>query len=164
MSNLTENRLNTILSDEQITSITTAITGIVAALPAGSLTDEQRSSLKAIDVSNKIFVEDTLNELQNGNADIIPAYIKAEYIRNDKQLFEQLDSIEISLQNTLQLIADLKRIAGDEAYSMSLAVYKIYAAANAAGIPGAKQAYDRLKARFEAQGSTGRPASEDPVV
>ena len=163
MSNLTENRLNTVLSAAQITDINTAIAGIISTLPTGSLTDAQRDSFKAIDVANKIFVEDTISELETGNSDIIPAYIKAEYIKNDKQLFEQLDNIEISLLNVLQIITDLKRIAGDEAYSMSLAVYKIYAAANAAGIPGAKQAYEHLKARFEAQGSAGRPTTEDNV-
>jgi hypothetical protein len=41
-------------------------------------------------------------------------------------------------------------------------VYKIYEAANLAGIPGAKQAYDKLKSRFDAQGNgAGRNAAPD---
>jgi len=71
--------------------------------------------------------------------------------------------VEASLLNLLQKISDLKRLSGDEAYSMSLSAYKIFDAANQAGIPGAKQAYDKLKIRFDAQGSgAGRPSSTNP--
>lgn len=158
MSNLTENRIDTVLSETQIQSINMSIKQITETLPLGSLSEEQRSSLKSIDVNNKVFVEDTIKVLQAGNGDIMPSFIKAESMKNDLQLFEQLDQVEKQLQNVLQKVGDVKRIAGEEAYSMALAVYKIFTAANAAGIPGAKQAYDTLKPRFEAQGGSGRSA------
>ena len=63
MSNITENRLNTVLAAADIAAINTAITAITAKLPAGSLDDDQRHVLKSIDVNNKVFVEDTLIEL-----------------------------------------------------------------------------------------------------
>ena len=152
MSNITENRLNTVLAAADIAAINTAITAITAKLPAGSLDDDQRHVLKSIDVNNKVFVEDTLIELGISGAGIIPAFINQAFIQNDLTLFEQLDGVEASLLNLLQKIADLKRICGHESYSAALTVYKIYEAANLAGIPGAKQAYDKLKARFDAQG------------
>jgi hypothetical protein len=126
-----------------------------------TLTDEQRLSLKAIDVNNKVFVEDTLVEHQTVAGGIMPAFINATTIDNDLKLYEQLDQIEIQLQNALQRVSDLKRLAGDEVYGMSLAVYKILTAAAAAGIPGAQQAYDKLKVRFEAQGGGGRTQEGD---
>lgn len=164
MSNLTENKLNTIIAAADITAIDAAVVTITSKLPAGSLTDEQRSSLKAINVANKVFVEDVLTEIGVSGTGIIPAFIVPAHIQNDLTLFEQLDAVEAQVLNLLQKIADLKRIAGDEAYSVALAVYKIYDAANAGGIPGAKQAYDKLKTRFDAQNNgnnTGRPANTD---
>ena len=65
--------------------------------------------------------------------------------------------MESGVKNLLQNISDLKRIAGDEAYSMSTAIYKIYESANAAGIPGAKQSYDKLKVHYEKQGGGRNP-------
>jgi len=162
MSNITENRLNTVLAAADIAAINTAITAITAKLPAGSLDDDQRHVLKSIDVNNKVFVEDTLIELGISGAGIIPAFINPAFIQNDLTLFEQLDGVEASLLNLLQKIADLKRISGHESYSAALTVYKIYEAANLAGIPGAKQAYDKLKSRFDAQGNgAGRNAAPD---
>ena len=162
MSNITENKLNTTLAAADITTINTAVTTITSKLPAGSLTDEQRASLKAIDVANKVFVEDVITEVGVSGTGIIPPFINPVFIQNDLTLFEQLDTIEASILNLLQKIADLKRIAGDEAYSTALAVYRIYDAANTAGIPGAKQGYDKLKPRFDAQnssGNAGRPTN-----
>jgi hypothetical protein len=125
-------------------------------MPVLGLTDEQRTSLKSIDVYNKVFVEDAITVLNSGASDIMPAFIKTEPIQNDLTLYEQMDKLEIRINDLLQKVSDIKRIAGDEAYSMSLAVYKIISAANTAGIAGAKQAYNKLKVRFETQGSGGR--------
>jgi hypothetical protein len=159
MGNLTENRINAILTDANISEIKHNVEGILAQLPDGSLTDDERSSFKSIDVNNKIFVEDTLNEIGISGAGIIPAFLNPEYIKNDFTLFEQLDAVESSITNVLRRVSDLKRIAGSEAYDYSLTVYRIYESANLAGIPGAKESYEKLKARFDAQGSgTGRPA------
>jgi hypothetical protein len=92
MSNITENRLNTVLAAADIAAINTAITAITAKLPAGSLDDDQRHVLKSIDVNNKVFVEDTLIELGISGAGIIPAFINPAFIQNDLTLFEQLVS------------------------------------------------------------------------
>lgn len=139
------------------------IATIASKLPAGSLTDDQRASLKSIDVANKVFVEDVITEINVSGTGIIPAFINPAFIQNDLTIFGQLDRIEASLLNLLQKVSDLKRLAGDEGYSMALSAYKIFDAANQAGIPGAKQAYDKLKVRFDAQGSgAGRPANTNP--
>jgi hypothetical protein len=160
MANLTENKLNTIIAVADLATIATSITTITSKLPAGSLTDDQRLSFKGIDVNNKIFVEDVVTELSISGAGIIPAFINPTFIQNDLSLFEQLDGIEANLLNLLQKVSDLKRIAGDEAYSMALMSYKIFDSANQAGIPGAKQAYEKLRARFESQ-TTGAGRKPD---
>jgi len=152
MSNLTENRVDTVLSESDQSAINDAMVLINSKLPAGSLDEEQRSSFKAIDVNNKVFVQDVITEFSISGRGILPDFLKKEFIQNDLLLFEQLDVVEANLLNTLRKVSDLKRICGHEAYSAALTAYKIFEAANLAGIPGAKQAYDKLKTRFDAQG------------
>lgn len=155
MGNLTENKLNVTLTAATITAITTNVNAIAAALPAGSLDESQRASYNAIDVNNKVFAEDVLKELTVSGAGIIPPFISSVFMQNDLTLFDQLDTIAAMIDNLAQKISDIKRISGHEAYTTALTVYRIYDAANIAAIPGAKQAYDKLKERFDAQ---GRPA------
>ena len=88
-------------------------------------------------------------------------FLLSQRFQNDLTLFNQLDSVEASLLNVLQKISDLKRIASDEALSMANAAYKIYDAANVSGISRAKQAYDKLKTRYDAQGTVGRKTSPE---
>ena len=162
MANLTQNRLNVTLTAAAITSINTSITSISSQLPAGSLTDDERNSFKAIDVNNKIFVEDTLTEMSISSSGIIPPFLNSSNILNDLTFFEQLDSIESNITNLLRKVADLKRICGSESYDNALAVYRIYEAANLAGIPGAKESYSKLNARFASSNTgAGRPANEN---
>ncbi len=86
MSNLTENKLNTVIVAADLTIINTSIATITSKLPAGSLTDEQRLSLKSIDVANKVFVEDVITEIGVSGAGIIPAFINPTFIQNDLTL------------------------------------------------------------------------------
>ena len=160
MSNLTQNRLNTTLTPAAVTTINASITAIGTQLPAGSLTDEERASFRAIDVNNKIFVEDAITEMGISGAGIIPPFLNAAIIQTDLTLFGQLDSIESNLTNLLRHVSDLKRICGSEGYDNGLAVYRIYEAAAMAGIPGAKESYDKLKQRFDGQG--GKPKDTNP--
>lgn len=156
MSNLTQNRLNTTLTPAAVTAINASITAIGTQLPAGSLTDEERTSFRAIDVNNKIFVEDTITEMGISGAGIIPPFLNSTIIQTDLTLFGQLDSIESNLTNLLRRVSDLKRICGSEGYDNGLAVYRIYEAAAMAGIPGAKESYEKLKQRFDGQGNSGK--------
>ncbi|WP_296143482.1 hypothetical protein [uncultured Flavobacterium sp.] len=156
MGNITENKLNTIISATDLTAITTSIATINSKLPAGSLTDDQRMNLKSINVANKIFVEDAITEMTVNGAGIMPAFLNAAHLQNDVTLYDQLDTIESGINTLLQRIADLKRIAGDEAYTGGLTVYKIFESANNAGLNQAKQPYEKLSARFNAQGNAGR--------
>ena len=162
MANLTQNRLNVILTPAAVTTTNTAIAAIAAQMPAGSLTDEERNSFRSIDVNNKIFVEDTITEMGISGAGIIPPFLNSGIIQNDLTLFEQLDAIESNITNVLRRVSDLKRICGSEGYDNALAVYRIYEAASLAGIPGAKESYTKLNARFSSNnGGNARPVSEN---
>lgn len=161
MGNITENRLNSIISAADLTSITTSIGSIDTKIPKGSLTDDQRGSLKAIDVDNKIFVEDVVTEMTVNGAGIIPPYVVTANIQTDITLFDQLDTIESALNMLKQRVSDLKRICGDEAYTGALVGYKLFESASNAGMNVAKQSYEKLKERFNNQGGASRPTSTE---
>ena len=160
MSNLSENRINVVLLAADVTAINTAVSTILSKVPANTtLTDEQRVSYNAINVANKVFADDCLAEAQANGTGILPAFVNLTNLQNDLDVFEQLDQIESMLNNTLQRVADAKRIAGHEAYGQANVVYSAFKTANESGIENAKSSFDKLKARFEAQGnSTGRKA------
>lgn len=161
MGNITENKLNLVLIAADLAAINTNIAAINSKLPSGSLTDEQRLNLKSINVDNKVFVEDAIVEMTVNGAGIIPSFLNAANLQNDITLYDQLDTIESGINTLLQRIADLKRIAGDEAYTGGLTVYKIFESANSAGLNQAKQPYEKLRVRFNAQGSAGRNAEPE---
>ena len=152
MANINQNRINTILSAAIIAGINSNIVNIGLQIPNVSLDEDERSSLLSLDVDNKVAAEDAITELGISGSGIMPAFINPNFIQNDLTLFEQMDAIDAALDNLKRKVSDVKRIAGHEAYAATLTVYKIYEAANAAGIPGAKQAYDKLSARFKGQG------------
>lgn len=160
MSNITENRINRILNETAMTNALAAITNLETELPEGSLDDAQRDNYRAINVQNKVFTEDVMTEMQNNGTTILPPYLNVGLLKNDFDLFEQLDILESRLVNATRQLSDLKRIAGHEAYTMALSVYKSYDAANQAGIAGAKESYERLSERFNGQG--GRDQEELP--
>src|SRR5690606_9916005 len=155
MSNLTENKLDQTLPQATMDTALNALDALLASLPTGSLTDAERASLPAINVENKIFADDVLNEMSGPIAGFLPGYVNAAALENDLAIFDQLDRIEGRAYQVSRKCSDLKRIAGTEAYGTALAVYRLVEMANGAGIPGAKEAYDKLMVRFEKQGGKG---------
>ena len=148
MSNLTNNRIDTVMTPAQIADVKNAITAINTAISFSvSLTAEERMTLPKISVANKSFTEDAINALDN-NAAIFPAYLNVGQMQNDLKLYQQLDEIAIMLRQTLERIEDTRILAGSEAYVAALTVYKIVGAAAKAGIEGSETIYEQLRERF----------------
>ena len=124
-----------------------------------TLTDAQRTSLHSLNVDNKVFVDEALSEVTN-NGGILPDAVNAAELRKDVEFFEQLDDLISNLDNMRNQLSDTRRLAGHEAYSMSLTAYTLYKALATAGIPGAQQSADRLGERFTQNGAGG-PAGEN---
>jgi hypothetical protein len=164
MANLSENRINVVITPADVTTVNTSIGTIVSKIPANtSLTDEQRVQYNAIDVANKVFTEDCLTEANLSGTGILPGFINLTALQNDITVFEQLDQFETALTNALQRVRDAKRIAGHEAYGQANQIYAAFKSANDSGIPNAKNSFDRLKVRYEAQGNaTGRTVPQTP--
>lgn len=157
MSNLTNNRLNTTATTGQIAAVKTAIQTITTNLPfLIGLTSEERTSLSAIDVNNKAFTEDAINAGLN-NANLIPSYVSVTNMQSDLALFTQLDEIILLIKQMLEKLEDTQLLAGSEAYTSALTLYRLFGSAADAGMPGADAIYAQLKQRFANQGGPGAP-------
>lgn len=153
MSNITNNRLNIILTEAQVIAVKAAIQTIYTEVPfLLGLTVEERISLPKINVANKAFTEDAINAITN-NGDMLPGYLNVATMQTDLQLFSQLDELTPLVRQLLEKLEDTQILAGSEAYVSALAGYRLFGAASEAGIPGADAVYDGLKARFST-GST----------
>jgi hypothetical protein len=64
MANITNNFINSVLSPAGLTTIDTSVTNIDTTIGPVShtLTDEERASYFSLDVNNKVFVEEALQE------------------------------------------------------------------------------------------------------
>lgn len=159
MPNLNFNRMNVTATSEQINAVKAALQTINTNLPfLTGLTPEERITLPSINVSNKIFTEDAINAGIN-NPTLIPSYVSVAHMQNDLTLFQQLDELIILTKQTLEKLEDTQLLAGNEAYTSALAVYKLFASAAEAGVPGADTVYGQLRERFAQNGSSARNAN-----
>ena len=153
MANLTNNRIDLVVKDAEITAVKDAMQTINDQLPfLIGLTIEERESLNAIDVDNKIFAEDAFNSGLN-NPDMLSKYISVEAMQSDLTLFDQLDELVGMAKQLLEKLEDTKLLAGSEAYTSALSLYKMFIGAADAGVPGADSIVQLLRQRFTSKGN-----------
>lgn len=165
MANTTENRINTVIADLNVTAIGTGFTDINNALDGSTeaLTDDERNSLFSLDVANKEFANDCLAQGILLNLQL-PAALQTVVanLQNDLTLNAQCEAIENTQLSPLMLrVSDTKRLSAHEGYVGALALYKVIEAMAGMGIPGFQAAYDVLKSRFAGQG--GKPSTTGPT-
>ena len=158
MSNITNNRVDKVLTDSENVDLVNAFKTLQTLIEpwAKSLTMDERKTLPKMDEVNSVFVGDTLVQMATfGN--ILPPYLAPERIDTDKKLYDQLEGYKQWAYKIAELIEDTQMLAGSEAYTSSLTVYRLFEAAAKAVVPGADTAYNALKERFKSQGG---PAPE----
>ncbi len=159
MSNLNPNRLNLTYLAADMTLMKANANATIAKIPAGAtLTEEERASGGDINVDNKIFVDDTLNELKSNGAAIMPAWFSIPNLANDVAFFDQSEELISLYQNIILRLKDAQRIAGREALISARKAYEQYKSAADGGVAGAQSSYDKLKVRFEK--SAGAPTQQ----
>ena len=159
MSNLNPNRLNLTYLAADMTLMKANANATIAKIPAGAtLTEEERASGGDINVDNKIFVDDTLNELKSNGAAIMPAWFSIPNLANDVAVFDQSEELISLYQNIILRLKDAQRIAGREALISARKAYEQYKSAADGGVAGAQSSYDKLKVRFEK--SAGAPTQQ----
>ena len=162
MANLTNNRLDVTATAAQITAVKAALETIITNLPfLIGLTIEERSTLSSIDVENKVFTEDAITAGVN-NAAMLPAYLSVPAMQTDMTLFNQLEELMLLIKQILEKLEDTHLLAGSEAYTTALMLYKLFGAAADSGVPGADAIVAQLRERFAAQGNNKRTPPENP--
>jgi hypothetical protein len=155
MSNLTNNRIDTVISDADLATVNGAIDTIETTLSfLIGLTVDERIQLPKINVANKSFTQDAINAVVN-NGTMLPAYLNQTAMQKDMNLYNQLDKLAGRIRQVLEKIDDTQMLAGSEAFVAALTAYKLFSAAAAAGIPGSDAIYDTLRERFAGQGGSG---------
>ena len=159
MSNLNPNRLNLTYLAADMTLMKANANATIAKIPAGAtLTEEERASGGDINVDNKIFVDDALNELKSNGAAIMPAWLSIPNLANDVAFYDQSEELISLYQNIILRLKDAQRIAGREALISARKAYEQYKSAADGGVAGAQSSYDKLKVRFEK--SAGAPTQQ----
>lgn len=161
MGNISNNLVNGIIGQPALGVAHTAIQTVGSSIAgvAHTLTDEERASYHSLDVNNKVFVEEALQEATNHSM-MLPSAINVMFLSNDLTLFNETDELESLLEEQLRVVRDTKRVAGHEAYVMALTIYTLFRALAAAGVQGAQQSADRLGERFANNGG-GAPRAAD---
>jgi hypothetical protein len=158
------NRLSKTLIQAEIDALRGAFNTIETTLPwLVGLTISEKVALPKMNDSNKTFTEDAQTGLSI-NADIFPAYLKADEMGKDVTLFNQLEEFVQRSSKLCEKLSDTQTLAGSEAYITALAVYRLAESAAIAGIPGADTLYKQLKQRFAGQGNPGTtPPPAEPT-
>ena len=160
MANPNSNRIDTVISPADLTTINTA--GDTLRLTFDpymrDLTPQERESMFSLAEENEAFADAAVEQGQLLIAQM-PLAMQGiiSNTARDQQLFDQLDTLEDTLLAPIQQrVKDTKRLAAHEQYTGALAIYRFIEAGADLGLPGFQAAYDILKVRFAGQG--GRPA------
>ena len=157
MSNLNPNRLNLTYPAADVTLIKSNANSTISKIPVvATLTEKERNGGGDIDVDNKIFVDDTVNELNSNGASIMPAWFNIANVINDLTFYDQSEELITIHENIILRLRDAQRIAGREGLANCLKAYELYQSAADAGVPGAQASYDKLKVRFEKNASASK--------
>jgi hypothetical protein len=152
---MNNNRVHETLTNEKLLYIKSLLAEVQNSMPfLLGLSPAERMSLPKINVSNKAFTEDALNALRNNSA-MFPSFMTVDMMERDVTLFAQLDEISTICRQLCEKVEDTRMVAGSEAFTTALGIYRIAEAASIAGMPGSKVVYQHLRDRFRNTRSTG---------
>ena len=144
-----ENRISLQLSEEEKTQLNGHIEGIVAILESKlhTLLPEEKRDLPKMGDKTVAFVEKAL-EYGEQYPGYMPNFIDVPEARIDFETVRLLRKFNTPLARLTTEIDDTMTLAGSEAYSAALSIYKVLKNAASMGQPGAKEASIELKNRF----------------
>ena len=146
------------LTDEEKAEVNQAIEKLVTILEPKliTLTPEERKELPKMGDKTVAFVEKAVEYAQE-YPQYMPAFIDVPEANSD---FEAVKAIRIyfnQLERITDELNDSMTIAGSEAYSTALSVYKVLKNAASMGQPGAEEAAKELANRFPRAKRKNRP-------
>ncbi len=154
-----ENRINSVVTPDNISMAETHIQAIQAELPfLIDLTPVESKRLSRMEAGRSEFVR-RAHAIAQGNEQLRPQYINFGDIEMDLNLITGLDQIIAKVGKLYKQLNDTRDRAGHEAYGVSREIYGTVQRAAAQGIPGAAHAYEELKQMFEKTARTTNPAT-----
>ncbi|MDR3350270.1 MAG: hypothetical protein LBN98_01315, partial [Prevotellaceae bacterium] len=111
------------------------------------LTPEERRDLPKMGNKTLSFVEKAI-EYARYYPQLRPSYLDMPAFEADVSDATGLRTVHIAAKQLSDDIDDTVMVAGSEAYQASLVFYNAIKAAAAQDVPGAKEVYEDLKARF----------------
>ena len=149
MSNIFNNRLSADISQADMARIMAGVADAEQTMPfLIGLTDYERRRLPKIRRSNRLFVEEAIQALDE-NQTWMPGYINPLEIRRDYALYNQLRKVEMIVGQFYERIIHTRILAGSEAFQGCLLFYRMAKEAAASGVPGAQVIVDMLSERFD---------------
>lgn len=149
MSNMFINRLSADINQAEMARIMAGVADAQQTMPfLIGLTDYERRHLPKIRRSNRLFVEEAIQALDE-NQTWMPGYINPLEIRRDYALYNQLRKVEMIVGQFYEQVIHTRILAGSEAYQGCLMFYRMAKEAAASGVPGAQVVVDMLKERFD---------------
>ncbi|MCZ4695515.1 hypothetical protein DWB61_11635 [Ancylomarina euxinus] len=144
-----ENVISFQLSDDEKTQLNDHIAGINAILSPKlhTLIPEEKRDLPKMGDKTVAFVEKAL-EYGEQYPGFMPNFIDVPEARVNFETVRVLRNINTPLMRIANEIDDTMTLAGSQAYSSALSIYKVLKNAASMGQPGAKEATSELKNRF----------------
>ncbi len=162
MSTVANNRISVVIDPAVMNQIREAFQKLNAYMPfLIGLNVDERVSLPKMNNVNRPFVTDAFYAIQNNPA-LFPNYLSATELNKDLALFNQLDELLTLSQQLTEKMRDTQILAGSEAYTASLMIYRLLEAASIAGMPGTDTLYEQLAERFAGQGNKGTTIPINP--
>ncbi|MCL5028777.1 MAG: hypothetical protein M1480_07125 [Bacteroidetes bacterium] len=151
-----ENRISIVFATAVQTSVKDAINALITNLSPVliNLTKEQRKALSKMAEGSLPFAIDALNYAET-EPKFVPASVNVPEFRIDLEAYTVLSEFFTLLKPIMTGIEDTKTLCGAETFKSSRSVYKIIKQAEAEGVPGAKDAAEKLGKRFKGQGGSG---------
>ena len=144
-----ENQVSVQLSEEEKTQLKGHIEGMIAILESKlhTLIPEEKRDLPKMGDKTVAFVEKAL-EYGEQYPNYMPGFINVPEAKNDFETVRLLRNMHTPLTRLTHEIDDTMTLAGSEAYSAALAIYKVLKNAASMGQAGAQEAAIELKNRF----------------
>lgn len=154
-----KNQIDVTVSAEDQGLVLQSIGNIKSAMPfLTKLSRADRKNLQMMKDGRKPFVEKAF-DLASRNTELNPGPGMIDAGNKDIKLFSFLQSVELELQQLVEMVSDTRRMAGSEAFLVALFVYKKAKLNEGIGLPGSKAVVDELSKLFRQGGP-----SEAPVV
>ncbi|KAA0068602.1 hypothetical protein [Rhodanobacter sp. T12-5] len=155
-----DNRVDAVLSDEDVTTIQTALTSIRGVLPfLVTLSGQERRELAKMGPKSVGFDEKCATYMNN-RPEFAPGFVDVAEVQKVRALRSQLLRFTMELQTLSSCADDTLQLVSSEVWLADLDYYKGVREAAKTGQAGAQDAYDDLRVRFPGpRGNRTAPAS-----